>query len=129
MEEKLQEAIDYIQSEDIPNAKSILIELVHARYPSGDCWYMMMYCMKTTQQKIWCLEEVLQIKADHADALKMLGLLAPGHQMYTGARYRPEKHSKEETEEEPVNWVVIVATLGTVLVLTIVVIVLSSFVF
>ena len=87
-------------------------------------------CANTTRQKIWCLEEALRIKADHSEALVMLGMLAPGHQMYTGARYRKEKQKDVASEEEePFNWVVAAATLGTVLLLTVVVILLSTFVF
>jgi hypothetical protein len=130
MDDRLQQAKDFVQSEDIANAKTILMELVHERYPSADSWYLMMYCMDTTRQKIWCLEEALRIKADHSEALVMLGMLAPGHQMYTGARYRKEKQNDELSEEdEPFNWVVAGATLGTVLILTAVVILLGTFVF
>ncbi len=123
--ERLQEAIDYIQSEKIAEAKAILLEMVRQPFPYADSWYMLMHCMPTKRQKIWCLEECLKIKADHSDAISMLELLDPDHQFYAGEKYkRPQK--AEADEGEAVSWVVVVATVGTVLVVTTAVILIFS---
>lgn len=118
--ERLQEAIDFIQSEKIDEAKEILLGLVKEPYPFADSWFMLMYCMPTTRQKVWCLEQCLKIKPDHIDALRMLEYYDPNHQFYQGEAFSKnikDKHSGKG-EDEPVSWVVVVATVGSVLLLT-----------
>ncbi|MAT41657.1 MAG: hypothetical protein CL609_04895 [Anaerolineaceae bacterium] len=125
--ERLQEAIDFIQSEKIDEAKEILLEMVKQPFPFADSWYMLMHCMPTKRQKIWCLEECLRIKPDHSDALTMLGLLDPEHQFYSGEKFKHQKNKKTESdEEEEVSWVVVLATVGSVLVVTAAVILIFS---
>lgn len=125
--ERLQEAIDYIQSEKIDEAKEILLVLVKQPFPFADSWYMMMHCMPTKRQKIWCLEECLRIKPDHEDALRMLELLDPDHEIYSGEKYSPQEKKQEPQEtEEQVSWVVVLATVGSVLAVTAAVILIFS---
>jgi hypothetical protein len=116
--ERLQEAIDFIQSEKIGEAKEILLEMVKQPYPFADSWYMLMYCMPTKRQKMWCLEECLKIKPDHMDALSMLDFLDPDHHIYRGDQFKARRKNQEDGEGEETSWVVVLATVGSVLVLT-----------
>ena len=130
MDDRLQQAKDFVQSDDIANAKSILMELVHERYPSADSWYLMMYCMDTTRQKIWCLEEALRIKADHSEALVMLAMLALGIKcILVPVTVKKNRKTYHQRKKSPLTGWWLAATLGTVLILTVVVILLGTFVF
>lgn len=126
--ERLQEAIDYIQSEKIPEAKAILMDLIKQPYPFADSWFMMMHCVDTKRQKIWCLEECLKIKPDHGEALRMLEYLDPDHKIYTGEAFQPGKKKEEDggEEGEEVSWIVVAATVGAVILLTAAVILIFS---
>lgn len=124
--ERLQEAIDYIQAEKIKEAKEILLEMVKQPFPFADSWYMLMHCLPTKRQKIWCLEECLKIKHDHSDALNMLEFLDPDHQIYAGEKFKANQQDGEDGEGEATSWVVILATVGSVLILTAVVIFIFS---
>ncbi len=118
--EQLQEAIDLIQSEKIDEAREILLPLVKEPYPFADSWFMLMYCMPTTRQKVWCLQECLRIKPTHEDALRMLDYYDPNHEFYKGEILSDgkEDQDKKNNEEEPISWVVVAATVGSVLALT-----------
>lgn len=73
----LQQANDLFKAGDKERAGKILSDIVRLDPTNADAWYYLALCIDNKENKLNCLQKVLEIEPDHVKAQKMIIFLKP----------------------------------------------------